>query len=84
MNKEAQAEALEPFSSGIIGFSAAIPHNLSYKLIGSQRPSFIAAIRGRRFESFGQELKKGMRIVAGEHIVRSAHVSATPGRNSYH
>jgi hypothetical protein len=25
-----------------------------------------------------------MRVVAGEHMVRPVHVSATPGRNSYH
>lgn len=25
-----------------------------------------------------------MRVVAGEHMVRSVHVSATPGRNPYH
>jgi hypothetical protein len=49
-------------------------------MIGKQQLSFITAIRRRRFESFGKELKKGVRVVAGEHIVRS--VPASPGRNS--
>jgi hypothetical protein len=51
-------------------------------MIGKKQLSFITAIRRRRFESFGKELKKGVRVVAGEHIVRSVPVS--PGRNSYH
>jgi hypothetical protein len=50
---------------------------------GCPEPSFIAAIRRRRFESFSKELKKGMRITAGEHLVRSFHVSAAPVRNRW-
>jgi small multidrug resistance family-3 protein len=54
------------------------------QLIGSPQRSFIPAVRRRRFESVGKELKKGIGVVAGEHMVRSVHVSATPGRNPYH
>jgi hypothetical protein len=64
--------------------SPGFPPNLCQELICSQQLSFITAIRRRRFESFGKELKKGMRVVAGKHMVRSVHVSATPRRNSYH
>jgi hypothetical protein len=48
-------------------------------MIGEQQLPFITEIRRRRFESFGKELKKGVRVVAGEHIVRSVPVSVTPG-----
>src|ERR1700761_7748824 len=49
----------------------------------STTSSIIAGIRCGRFESLSKELEKGMRIMTGEHVVRSVHFSTAAGRNPY-